>query len=244
MTWRFHPKQRTPILLSAAIVLFGTAGTLAADAIVAADTVQIDPSAPQIMDTAIDWSGFYAGVFGGYSGGDAEWTFPTVGTEASPDPEGALGGALVGYNHQFEYFVIGVEGDLALTNMDGSDVCPNAAFNCQVEFDWFATLRARAGVPMGRGLFYVTGGLAGAQLTPQFETVATGAIGSGGKETQWGWTVGGGAEFAVRDNISLRGEALYFDLGSSDYLEAFSPNNINLGLTGYQARAAVVFRFP
>ena len=222
-------------------------GTCAAPA-VGADVTPVDdsvlPAADPFVESAVDWSGLYTGVFAGYGGGQADWTYPVFGTEASPDPEGALGGALVGYNHQFEHFIIGVEGDIAITNMDGSATCPNPAFDCQVEFDWFATLRARAGVPMGRGLFYVTGGLAGAQLAPQVENIATGQIGTGGNETQWGWTIGGGAEFAVRDNISLRGEALYFDLGDRDYLEAFSPNNINLGLTGYQARAAVVFRFP
>lgn len=222
-------------------------GTFAAPA-VGADVAPVDdtafPAAEPFVESAVDWSGLYVGVFGGYVEADTDWTFPNFGTTADPDPSGALGGALVGYHHQFENIIIGVEGDFALTNMDGSASCPAAAFNCQVEFDWFTTVRAKAGVPFGQALFYITGGVAGAQLTPQFETIATGQIGSGGKETQWGWTAGGGAELAVRDNISLRGEALYFDLGDSDYLSQFAPNNINLGLTGYQARAAIVFRFP
>ena len=32
--------------------------------------------------------------------------------------------------------------------------------------------------------------------------------------TKTGWTIGGGAEYAITNNITLRAEYLYYDLGS------------------------------
>ena len=40
--------------------------------------------------------------------------------------------------------VLGVEGDFDWADISGDTDCPNPAFSCQSELDWFATVRARA----------------------------------------------------------------------------------------------------
>ena len=62
-----------------------------------------------------------------------------------------------------------------------------------------ASFRGRAGFAVDRALFYVTGGVAVAQV---------------GATTRWGWTVGGGVELAVSPKWTVGGEYRYTDFGS------------------------------
>jgi outer membrane immunogenic protein len=78
-------------------------------------------------------------------------------------------------------------------------------------------------------LVYATGGLAyGGTYVKTFPNTidtATGAGGSAYNEAIWtqnsqqnfnvGWTAGGGAEWMVAPNWSIKGEALYYDLGNT-----------------------------
>ena len=36
-------------------------------------------------------------------------------------------------------------------------------------------------------------------------------------QDKWGWTIGGGGEFAITDDWTVKAEYLYLDLGSMDY---------------------------
>jgi len=105
--------------------------------------------------------------------------------------------------------------------------------------DWFGTVRGRLGyVVLPSLMVYGTGGLAygGVWARQSFSSNTTSSIGAfeglgpfagvpvfnqtllgAGKvdETKVGWTIGGGAEWKMSDNWSLKGEALYYDLGSS-----------------------------
>jgi outer membrane immunogenic protein len=38
--------------------------------------------------------------------------------------------------------------------------------------------------------------------------------------TNWGWTAGGGFEYAITDNVTLKTEYLYVDLGSQNLFSA------------------------
>jgi outer membrane immunogenic protein len=199
------------------------------------------------LPTPANWDGLYAGLFAGYGGGKSTWNFTGFGAQISPNFSGAHGGALAGYNHQLKHFILGIEGDIAVTDWSGNTTCPIlTTYTCQVDFDWFTTIRGRAGVPVNNSLIYLTGGLAGAGVSAAAKLTSTGAIAATSDQTYWGWTAGGGVEMALRENIALRGEALYFDLGSQTYsgTVAGTPVSVNVDLTGYQVRAAVVFRFP
>jgi outer membrane immunogenic protein len=114
----------------------------------------------------------------------------TPGTLIFPDSGdgGFVVGAQIGYNFQTGSFVWSLEADIQWADIgDAEDVrlVPAGAPGTFVpgEFendlsDWFGTVRARAGVAFDRVLVYATGGVA---FT----------------EDKAGWTVGGGAEWAL-----------------------------------------------
>ena len=139
------------------------------------------------------WTGLYGGINIGYGFGNgdqdpgfATTAFPNVfGFPAwtiSNDMNGVLGGGQVGYNHQFNpWLVVGLEADIQATDVhsQGSGLgggtgtssfavlaptTPNFVFATQNKsLDWFGTVRARVGVtlPSFPGLMvYGTGGLA------------------------------------------------------------------------------------
>jgi outer membrane immunogenic protein len=181
-------------------LLAGTAlSTLAFSAASAADLPQAPPPAPIIAAAPIfTWSGFYAGVNAGWGwrSDDEESVVlapgPGVvpGTLIFPDSGdgGFVGGAQIGYNFQTGSFVWGLEADIQWADTDQDEevrFVPAGAPGTFVpgEFDnnlsdWFGTVRARAGVAFDRVLVYATGGVA---FT----------------EDKAGWTVGGGAEWAL-----------------------------------------------
>jgi outer membrane immunogenic protein len=100
---------------------------------------------------------------------------------------------------------------------------------------YIGTVRGRLGfLAMPTLLVYGTGGLAygGANLNVAYATADTsGAFGGGGgstsyANTQVGWTAGGGVEWMVVPNWSVKAEYLYYDLGSvqaSTVVSALTP---------------------
>jgi outer membrane immunogenic protein len=88
---------------------------------------------------------------------------------------------------------------------------------------YIGTVRGRLGfLAMPTLLVYGTGGLAygGANLNVAYATADTsGIFGAGGASTSYantqvGWTAGGGLEWMVVPNWSVKAEYLYYDLGS------------------------------
>ncbi|PDT58085.1 hypothetical protein CO678_30300 [Bradyrhizobium diazoefficiens] len=136
--------------------------------------------APPIVDPGYNWTGFYAGLNGGYSWGRTTATavigvpFPagSIGT-AKQNVDGGLGGGQVGYNWQLDRkWVVGVEADIQGTGERGrsNDVLGTirigrfgvtASTATSTDFPWFATFRGRGGFLVDPSLLlYATGGLA------------------------------------------------------------------------------------
>lgn len=242
------------------LILLGAA-CLASTGATAADLTVIEP-APIYSAPLYDWSGFYAGVNGGYGGGVFEHPFqlngpePEVETEpqaqeiVAPGPGqivlatgsadvtagGFVGGAQIGYNWQFDdNFLIGLEGDIQGSTIDGrvsisvtdeSGSFGDATLNADIgtKLDWFATLRPRIGFVNDRFVVYATGGLAWGQTTSSVNVDVSGLMESepfdeSVTNDRFGWTVGAGIEYALTDNISLKTEYLYTDLGSEQILD-------------------------
>jgi outer membrane immunogenic protein len=177
--------KRLLIGISAAASLLAT-GALAADLPVKAP---VYTKAPVYVDPGYDWTGFYIGLNGGYSWGNASNTF-TAGAlpviTGSQSMDGWVFGGQAGYNWQFnKNWVFGIEGDIDATGQDGTATLgPNTAVtvvtplpgaralptitttttatgSLDEKLPWLATLRGRIGVlPTDRVLLYVTGGLA------------------------------------------------------------------------------------
>ncbi|WP_119392281.1 outer membrane protein [Taklimakanibacter lacteus] len=161
-----------------------------------------------------DWSGAYAGAHLGYGWGsdDTETEFPS---EFDHDIDGIIGGLHAGFNFQSDHLVFGLEGDFDLSDIDGEGGCDFDPFRCETDMDWLASLRARLGFASDNILLYATGGVAFSDL----EFANDDGLGSSDKQSESavGFVVGGGAEYAVSEDFSLRAEALYYDFGKTDY---------------------------
>jgi outer membrane immunogenic protein len=123
---------------------------------------------------------------------------------------GAVAGGTIGGNYQTGAFVFGVEGDFDWDNIKGS---PSACIGCQVSSTWLATARGRVGVAWDRLLFYGTGGVAFqnvkfAVTAPPLTTPLATTIDA------VGWTAGGGVEFAISPNWSVKAEYLYVNFNN------------------------------
>jgi outer membrane immunogenic protein len=151
---------------------------------------------------------------------------------------GVIGGGQVGYNYQVNQFVFGVEADAVGTGLNGSSASATRSFGppillatvnqtVTVDFgriDWMASFRGRAGFAVNQALFYVTGGAAVAGIGGSTTTVVNGpgiaipagtfVATNGGDRTRWGWTVGGGVEWAFSQNWSVAGEYRHTDFGN------------------------------
>jgi outer membrane immunogenic protein len=219
---------------------------------------------------AYDWTGFYAGVHGGYGWGESTvsdpaaelfnfFTIGLTGEVAEYDVDGWIGGAQIGAQIQHNQFVLGVEADISASGMSGEETVidlPNDDFTLDLDTDieWLATFRARGGVTFDRFLLYVTGGLAVAEVNSGFRASSDGpgivpAFDESFEDskTHIGWTAGVGGEAQLTDSLSLKVEYLYVDLGEEHYdLEVLPPLldiQGNVDITANIVRAGLNYRF-
>jgi outer membrane immunogenic protein len=212
------------ILLSSAALLGLTAGAMAAD------LPSTAAPAPMIAVPIFTWTGFYVGVNAGYgwSSNDDATFVPGVGVVDADDDGGFVGGAQIGYNHQIGMFVLGAEADIQWADIGGNAgfVHPVLGYIEDDSDEWFGTLRARAGVALDRALVYATGGL---------------AFG----DSDAGWAVGGGVEYAFTNNLTAKVEGLYVNLDNGDRvalpgtLGVADNNDVEFGVV----RAGLNFKF-
>jgi outer membrane immunogenic protein len=152
---------------------------------------------------------------------------------------GVIGGGQIGYNWQVNQFVLGVEADAVGTGLKGSSASATRTIGAPIfavpvsqtvtvdfgHIEWMASFRGRAGFAVNQALFYVTGGAAVAEFGGSTTTLVNGpginipAAGTyvatnGGSSTRWGWTVGGGIEWAFSQNWSVAGEYRHTDFGN------------------------------
>lgn len=176
------------------------------------------------------WAGLYVGVHGGWAGGsgwdgDLVWKDQPANVGYSLDADGWYGGIQAGANNQFGQVVVGIEADASF-----GDVSDKGSFSSNPSNEWkirqdlerFGTVRGRLGyVPADNMLAYVTFGMAWGQVEASHavHNISPPGVAAQTKvhETHIGWTIGGGLEWALTSNLSLRGEYLYVDLGKEDY---------------------------
>jgi outer membrane immunogenic protein len=179
---------------------------------------------------------------------------------------GFIGGGQVGCNRTFGGFVWGVEVDadwsgasktLSQVNLPQPPFPPRAAITTTIsnKLDWLGTARLRVGLPiMNTVLLYATGGLAFGETEVSASSVCPTCgpprnAASTSSKTALGWTIGGGAEWAIVTNWSVKAEALYYDLGnnSTGLVYTYGANTSSLTATnrerGWLARAGLNFHF-
>jgi outer membrane immunogenic protein len=180
-----------------------------------------------------NWTGFYIGINGGGGFGRSQWD--SIGS--SFDVSGGLVGGTVGYNYQFGQAVVGVEGDIDWADINGTTntACP---FGCKTTDNWLSTVRGRLGYAADRFMPFITGGAAFGDIrasTPGF---------AGASNTEAGWTVGAGLEFAIAGNWTAKAEYLYVDLGKFNCgISCGAIATDNVSFTTNIVRAGVNYRF-
>jgi outer membrane immunogenic protein len=225
---------------------------------------------PQTAPQPYNWTGLYVGLQagGGWSDDDTAVNFlPTPALffaspfTFSPDGDGWLGGAQIGFNLQTGVWVLGIEGDLAYTSIDSQGtVAPilspggvplaGTFHTSSTEMNWFGTLRLRSGVAFDRFVLYVTGGLAAAGL--DFATTVAGpgiAYTATASDTATGWTMGTVLELALAPNWSVKAEYLFYDLGNTTLIASPVPANppfqtaTTFDTSGHIVRFGLNYRF-
>jgi outer membrane immunogenic protein len=170
------------------------------------------------------WTGCYLGGTAGVSLGSSHFG---DGEENITYPEPALKdfggnvGVTGGCNWQVRSFVLGIEGDWSWTDISKQTTgyTGSTGSTIQSKFDWFATVRARAGWAYDNILLYATGGVAflNAEHNAQYVYSPYMCGQSGGyysctKDTETGFVVGAGIEAMIWQNWSVKLEYLFLDM--------------------------------
>jgi len=162
-------------------------------------------------------SGFYVGALVGYANGKYA---SDMSAEIDHEPDGGLFGIQVGWSHPVGPIILGIDGDIALTKIEGEDSITLMGFKSDVTHDvnYLSTIRARLGFMAGPVLIYGTGGLAMADLDNKLVVSYYGQHIGSDEKSSWhaGWTVGGGLEFPITPNLALGAEYLYVDMGKEE----------------------------
>jgi outer membrane immunogenic protein len=185
-----------------------------------------------------NWSGVYVGaVAAGASGGSV---FDFVPSDTSTGRFGVAGGVLgvtLGYNAQFDPWVLGLETDLNSARITGATNCPGAITRCETRSSWFGTTRGRVGYALGRVMPYVTAGLAYGNLQANVTTLGSAAV------TRVGWTAGAGVEFSLTGNLTAKIEYLFLDMGQFDCGFACGAPPVNVRFDTHLLRGGINYRF-
>jgi opacity protein-like surface antigen len=178
------------------------------------------------------WTGFYAGPHAGYGFGTQQFfdNFPTPdgALDASPSVKGALGGLQAGYNRQFGWLVLGVEGDFSWSGVKDNFTCFSFGNQvCSAQPEWFGSIAGRLGIAYGPALFYVKGGAAfthdhftdlatcsGSQPTRLAGITAACGDPFDGGQTRASWLTAVGIEYFFAPNWSAKIEYDHMDFGS------------------------------
>jgi outer membrane immunogenic protein len=207
------------------------------------------PAVPMMIQPIFTWTGARIGGFFGY--GLSLTKVKNDNTNSVyKNTNGWLGGALIGYDYQIGAFVIGALADFAGSQMRGTiQSFSNMSLNgSKINIDYVGTIRARFGYAVDRALVYATGGWVYTNIKgtfPMFPSII--GADSAYKNTVWGWTVGGGIEYAVTDNVIANLEYLYLAPPRVTFASGYSTLYNGAGLQVKERtsviRAGVAYKF-
>jgi outer membrane immunogenic protein len=178
--------------------------------------------APLPLPVFFSWTGCYVGGHVGGLWAQKEWidrqpdslTFGL--SDGTHDADGFLGGVQAGCDYQISPagFVIGIQGDYAWTDAEGSNASPLfEGFTNRSKVESLASVTGRIGFAWDRFLGYVKGG--GAWERDEYLST-DGIITGTASETRSGWTIGVGGEYAFTNFLTAFIEYNYYDFGVSD----------------------------
>jgi outer membrane immunogenic protein len=189
-------------------------------------------------DSASPWAGSYVGLSVGGAMGEADLT-QLAGVQAGArdrlDLDGMMFGALLGWQTAYRNVIVGLEGDVSLSSLDGS-VTGGPTAPVSADIFWLASSRVRLGYDWGNVLPYLTGGYALAQVESRNPTL----LGPAPDPLKSGFTVGAGLDLALSERITGRVSYDYVNLGDVDIAPAGILTSFEPEL--HLARAALIWK--
>ncbi|KMO21022.1 hypothetical protein SQ03_04355 [Methylobacterium platani JCM 14648] len=200
-----------------------------------------------------------------------------VRSALSPRADDFIAGTEVGYTYQLAPgpgLVVGAAADYQFTPIRSygletgalpqagqpGAVYPGGVYHVGQRLDWLATARGKIGYAFDRVFVYGTGGAAFGGV--RIDTTTTANAGFFDPRVNLpefdarkgalrvGWVAGAGVEYAISPQLSVKGEALYYDLGSRTVLagdaSGFRPNlavGARAGMSGVLGRVGLNYRF-
>ena len=214
-------------------------------------------------ETPYHWTGAYAGLnlgsiwTGSQLTANHEFFISDTGTYSQNlNSTNVNPGFQFGYLYQFDHnWVVGGEADFSYpaTSSTYTNEFPETGawerFNVRNNLQ--GSLRLRAGYAIDRFLPFITAGVSFASMGLYFDNEEQNSDNAySTSTTQTGWVLGGGLEYGVLDNLSVRTEYLYTDYGNA--LNMNIPNvagipdpngGAHVNMSTNVLRAAVNYRF-
>jgi outer membrane immunogenic protein len=234
----------------------------------AASVIALAGAANAAPAPAQTWDGFYVAGVVGAQATDAGFSLPGDANDALLQTHNShtafSGGGIVGFNHQMDNWVVGVEGDVvdgdntqSVTDCTVPDGCWTPTHDSFTTFNHLhegvnGHLRVRLGYATGRTLFYVAGGYSvadtrldlvgncynpGSPSTPLLFNYSRSKVDSG-------FNIGAGVERAVGAHVTLRAEYVFDDFGKELYKgDGAEWNDRRIDVQNSNFRVAAAYKF-
>ena len=214
-------KRQHRILLASFIIIFSP------NMVAASSTASIGDKDMAISHKGFTWTGAYVGghLAGLMQGGSLSLApYGDSPADAAINPKlggsSAIGGILLGYTYQLGMLALGLEGDVGWMNTNTTVFSAKSTVPMGI---WYASnqlkqdinghVRGRIGYTSGPFLPFVSGGLAITSAKLQvlgYCPPPPGPIFSGeASQTLTGWSVGVGADYALKEHLPIRFEYIY-----------------------------------
>jgi outer membrane immunogenic protein len=255
-------------LVVAAVAVFAFASNGPAGA---ADIPRAPAYKTPVAPPVFSWTGCYVGGHVGGTRNDSELVAQPTGLFAPAvvaagtfsynfDDSHVTAGVQYGCNRQFGNWVLGLDSSYSWSGIDetitaahpATGALPAYTETLTQEVRWFSTTRGRIGYAWDRWMIFAAGGLATGRIESTYFSPPSGGFSYAGSraKTRYGWTAGGGVEYALNQNWFLRGEYLYVDLGDYSYTAFQTPPvpagftwGVNVDTKFHVARVALSYRF-
>jgi outer membrane immunogenic protein len=168
------------------------------------------------------WTGFYVGanLGGGWASSTLHDSF--TGVSLGNSSSGVVGGGQLGYNYQTGIFVLGGEWTFDGTSLNASRTA--GSLQGAANTNWITTVAARFGVAANNVLYYGKAGGGWANNSATLTNLNNGTQ-VGSSNTNGGWLLGAGIEYAFMPQWSAKLEYDYLGLNTWNVNSTlFAPN--------------------
>jgi outer membrane immunogenic protein len=186
--------------------------------------------APARADEYSPFDGLYVGIHGGYAWQDTGGVFDNLGDATNLSGlnlDSPIVGGQIGYNYHINSFLVGIEGDATASTTSSGTLINDATLatyeQLTAELSYLASIRGRLGVVFGDWLIFATGGIAFGEFKFTENAPAVPFLGSL-RFQETGAVYGGGLEWNLIQGVSVRGEYLRYDLGTTKLIPGSFPD--------------------